>query len=117
MEDFLVLAGAEFIAMVGFWPRLAGRSEGWHNEALLEDNPHLRVCLRAKQWATPVAFLLCVLAGMFAVRSFTTDFSEVIFLNLAVLLASVLVGYTISEIIVDRYRVGRSHSRRLTSAA
>ena len=106
MEEYLVFTLIETALFFYFWPKWMSKHRGYNNEALLHDNPHLRVCYLAKKWITPLTFLFLGATSVLISRRFQDDIVDIFFLNILVLVSAVVVGTMLSIAVVDHYKTG-----------
>jgi len=106
MEEYWILTLVETLLLFYFWPKWMATHRGYNNTALLDDNPHLRICYAAKKWITPTTFLSLAAGAAIIGRSFQNDLIEIFFLNILVVITALVIGTMISIIIVDRFKSG-----------
>lgn len=106
MKEFLLFSFLEAAVIFYFWPRFIGK-RGYHNAAILRDNPHLRIGYYARLWVTPAIFLLFSVTSALALHRIHQDLLELLFLNAFLLVSSVFLGGLISKSIEEKYRMGK----------
>lgn len=106
MKEFLLFSFFEAVVIFYFWSQFIGK-RGYHNAAILRDNPHLRIGYYARLWVTPAIFLLFSIMSAFALLQIHQDFMELLFLNAFLLVSSVFIGGLISKSIEEKYRMGK----------
>ncbi|MBX7152448.1 hypothetical protein K1X84_12460 [bacterium] len=106
MKEFLLFSLLEAAVIFYFWPRFIGK-RGYHNAAILRDNPHLRIIYYARLWVTPIIFLLFAVMSAVTLTRIHQDILELLFLNAFLLISSVFLGGLISKSIEEKYRVGK----------
>ncbi len=109
MEDFLYISFCEALAFFVLWPRMMERTNDWGRKQVQRDNPHLRICCNARKWITPVLFIVLTFAAVFLGMDLAIEFTEIVLLNMLVVVTALLLGTIMTQSIVDRFMVGGKH--------
>jgi hypothetical protein len=102
MSEFIMISALEFGLILYFYSRVLG-PRGFRNPSLLQQNPNLRWCFYIRRFCTPVIFSVNVFMALMWVEGIPT-FIDLLTINTAVVLFSLLVGTLLSEGLVSKLK-------------
>lgn len=105
MSEFVMISALEFGLILYFYSSILG-PRGFRNPSLLKQNPNLKWCFYIRRFCTPVIFSVNVLLALVWIEGIPT-FVDLLTLNTAVVLFSLLVGTLLGEGLVRKLKTGK----------
>ncbi|MBX7150530.1 hypothetical protein K1X84_02735 [bacterium] len=104
MVECCILFVAESMGLFLIWPKLMAKRAGFHNRALLKDNPHLKKCYEAWRWTVPIAFALTTIVMITNYSAWIEIVEEPLVFNATVFFVTLIISTLIGEVIGEYYR-------------